>query len=368
MARRGHGRKAACRGPQRRGDQRPADAALGRVAGQHRQPSAAQCEPIVERAAQRAGLVGPRGDVPAFDLRNDGRQLFLLLPLGRDQLARDLAGRQGFVDQHAALQVARQPAGDHFQDVRCRRAEVARLAAVGPQRAQRHRGARHGHADVRGEAAFRHFPVRVQRRIVEHDGMAQQGLEIGQGPAQRPGAVDQPPLGQTPTGAQLELGGGRVEQVQSGGLAADRLGAGAEHAFEPLAGGQPLVVGAQGHRSAAGQFGFARRTARRAPTSSPHNCPMAPASELAPSRGMHGEARCFAAREKSLMCPGEAPTPGLTGADHIRFACACFVRSLSNSSRQPVARSKAWRTAARASSSSGSSGGVSLTASLTSLR
>ena len=124
-----------------------------------------------------------------------------------------------------------------------------------PQRAQDRRGRRDRHADGGGEV-LGHAPVPHHVGVVQHDGMAQQGLQVGDGPLQRPGRRRQAIVRQSPARPQLQLAGGVVEQVQRGGLAVDRLGAAAEHGLQ--AGGQVLgLLGVRQQGDAGRQLGLA---------------------------------------------------------------------------------------------------------------
>ena len=73
-----------------------------------------------------------------------------------------------------------------------------------------------------------------------------------------PRRFGQPASRQAPTRSQLQFACGRVEQVQGGGLATDRLGTTTQHGFQPLAQrGSPGVFVAYDGRHAGGQFGLA---------------------------------------------------------------------------------------------------------------
>ena len=186
------------------------------------------------------------------------------------------------------------------------------------------------------------LPVPHHVGVFQHDGMAQQGLQVGDGPLQRPGRGGQAIVRQSPARPQFQLAGGVVEQVERGGLAVDRLGAAAEHGLQ--AGGQVLGLLGVRHQGDAGrQLGLAlpegvprlehlaqhagQRGGQRPGLLRRH------ASLGLVMGGRGGRAvrrRPFSARRRpcrrghaassgsSLSCPRVVPTPGLTGADQLR--------------------------------------------------
>ena len=195
------------------------------------------------------------------------------------------------------------------------------------------------------------LPVPHHVGVVQHDGMAQQGLQVGDGPLQRPGRRGQAIVRQSPARPQLQLAGGVVEQVERGRLAVDRLGAAAEHGLQ--AGGQVLGLLGVRHQGDAGrQLGLAL----------PEGVPRL--EQFAQHAGQRGGQRlgllrrhawlglavggrggrcrgdgppCFrpagdppaadtaASSGSSLSCPRVAPTPGLTGADQLRLVSCLHV-------------------------------------------
>ena len=109
------------------GRQCAGDPLLGRPTDRRRQQAVGQAEPIVERPADLLGLGRPAGQVPAVQQRRDGGQLAPLQPLGGGDLLLQFRAVDRRPQQHFAFQVGRQPAGDHFQDVRLPVVEVAPL-------------------------------------------------------------------------------------------------------------------------------------------------------------------------------------------------------------------------------------------------
>ena len=228
----------------------------------------------------------------------------------------------GLFHERFAFQLRRQPARHDFDDVRLWIAEIAHPIAVDPERSQRHRGTRDRHANRRAKALLGHFPIVEQRRFVHHHRMAEQRFEIGECWPQWAGRVEQPSARQTQARAQLKLGRGWVEQIKCGGLTANRFGAAFEHGFQSV-----RPAGARGSSVRRTKGTPVARSASRChrrpslwraarPTNRQSTSPAATLvrAESPPMSRLHSV--------KSLMCPGEIPTPGLTGADHIRFVGA----------------------------------------------
>ena len=182
-------------------------------------------------------------------------QLVALQALGGGQLLLQFGGGDPLAKERFPFQLGRQAAGDDFQQVRLPGGEIAFLAAKDPERAQDRGGRGDRHADGGGEI-FRHLPMPQHLGVFQHDGMAQQGLQVGHGALQGPGRVGEAFRRQSPARPQFQFAGGVVEQVECGRLAVDGLGAAAEHGLQ--AGGQVAGLLGMGHQGdAGGQLGLA---------------------------------------------------------------------------------------------------------------
>ena len=161
----------------------------------------------------------------------------------------------GFAEEYFPFQIGGHAAGHDLQQVRLPGGEIAFLPAKHPERAQDRRGRRDRHADGGGKI-LGHVPVRHHVGVFQHHGMAQQGLQVGDGALQRPRRGGEPIMGQAPARPQFQLAGGIVQQIQCGRLAIDGLGAAAQDGLQ--AGGQVAgLVGVRQQRDAGRQLGLA---------------------------------------------------------------------------------------------------------------
>ena len=243
------------RGPDGVGRQRAGDSLLGSPTDRRGQQTVGQAEPIVERPADLIGLGRPAGQVPAVQQRRDRRQSAALQPVGGGDLFLQFGSVDRRPQEHFAFQVGRQPAGDHFQDVRFAVVEVAFLVGEHPERAQQGGGGGDRHAHGGGEILGR-VPGGHQAIVVEDYGVAQQRFEIGHGPLQRPGGRGKSIERQSPGAAQFQLGGGLIEEIERRGVAADGFGARQQGRLQSF--GQVLFFLAVRNRRHSGrQFGLA---------------------------------------------------------------------------------------------------------------